>query len=294
MFTRAIVRPPALNFFEGLTTSSLGAPDYKRTLAQHEAYCAALEQCGLTLTKPEPDPDYPDSSFVEDTAILVGVSDGGKTLSARQDDVESQTHPLTQVVLTRPGASVRRGEVASIRRVLADLFPAVSEIQSPGTLDGGDVCEAGNHFFIGISERTNEAGAQQLAELLARHGYTSSFVDIGQSGTGVPPVPHAQDAGATFKLLHLKSGLAYLGDNRLVVTDALANRAEFSGYDLIRVQSNEEYAANCVRVNDQVLVAAGYPRLEGKLRELGYQTIALEMAEFQKMDGGLSCLSLRF
>jgi dimethylargininase len=272
MFTRAIVRPPALNLSEGLTTSGLGAPDYQRALAQHQAYCDALERCGLTLTRLEADSDYPDSTFVEDTAVVTERC----------------------AVLTRPGASSRVGEVASIRRVLADLFPAVSEIQSPGTLDGGDVCEAGNHFFIGISERTNEAGAQQLAELLARHGYTSSFVDIGQSGTGVPPVPHAQDAGATFKLLHLKSGLAYLGDNRLVVTDALANRAEFSGYDLIRVQSNEEYAANCVKVNDQVLVAAGYPRLEGKLRELGYQTIALEMAEFQKMDGGLSCLSLRF
>jgi len=295
MFTRAIVRPPARNFFEGLTTSGLGTPDYQRALAQHQAYCAALERCGLALTRLEADSDYPDSTFVEDAAILVGVSDGGHTLSARQHDVESEAHPLTQVVLTtRPGAPSRAGEVGSIRRVLADLFPAVSEIQPPGTLDGGDICEAGKHFFIGVSSRTNEAGAQQLAELLAPHGYTSSFVDIRQSGTGVPPVAHARDARATSKLLHLKSGLAYLGDHRLVVTEALADRAEFSSYDLIRVNSDEEYAANCVRVNDQVLVAAGYPRFEGKLRELGYQTIALEMTEFRKMDGGLSCLSLRF
>ena len=269
MFTRAIVRPPAGNFFEGLTTSGLGAPDSERALAQHQAYCAALEQCGLTLTRLEADPDYPDATFVEDTAV---ITEGC-------------------AVLTRPGAPSRAGEVASIRRMLADLFPTVSEIQSPGTLDGGDVCEAGSHFFIGISERTNEAGAEQLAELLAPYGYTSSFVNI--RGTGVPPVPHSQDARATSKLLHLKSGLAYLGDKRLVVTDALANRAEFSGYDLIRVNSDEEYAANCVRVNAHVLVAAGYPRFEGELRELGYRTIALEMTEFQKMDGGLSCLSLR-
>jgi dimethylargininase len=178
--------------------------------------------------------------------------------------------------------------------VLADFFPALSEIQTPGTLDGGDVCEAGNHFFVGISERTNEAGARQLAELLAPHGYTTSFVDIRQSGTGVPPAAHAQDARVTPELLHLKSGLAYLGDNRLIVTDALANRAEFFGYDLIPVQSNEEYAANCVRVNDYVLLVAGCPRFAERLREFGFQTIALEMTEFQKMDGGLSCLSLRF
>ena len=151
-------------------------------------------------------------------------------------------------------------------------------IQEPGTLDGGDICEAGNHFFIGISQRTNEAGAQQLAGLLTSHGYTYSFVDMR----------NVKD------ILHLKSGVAYLGDNRLVVTDALGNRKEFRGYDLVRVSADEEYAANCVRVNDCVLVAAGYPGFEQTLGNLGYKTIALEMTEFQKMDGGLSCLSLRF
>ncbi len=293
MFTRAIVRPPAQNFFEGLTTSGLGAPDYQRALAQHQAYCAALEQCGLALTRLEADSDYPDSTFVEDAAVVATPLTPSLTVGLLPR-VHRGSSGIREscTVLTRPGAPSRAGEVASIRRVLVDLFPAVSEIQSPGTLDGGDVCEAGNHFFIGISERTNGVGAQQLAELLARHGYTTSFVNI--RGAGVLPVTHAQDARATSQILHLKSGLAYLGDNRLVVTDALANRAEFSGYDLIRVKSDEEYAANCVKVNDQVLVAAGYPRLEGKLRELGYQTIALQMAEFQKMDGGLSCLSLRF
>lgn len=92
----------------------------------------------------------------------------------------------------------------------------------------------------------------------------------------------------------MKSGLSYIGDQRLVVIDALAERREFSKYDLVRVNGEEMYAANCVRVNDHVLVATGFPVLEGGLRELGYQTIAVDMTEFQKMDGGLSCLSLRF
>src|SRR5467141_45591 len=126
MFTRAIVRPPALNFFEGLTTSGLGAPNYEGALAQHEAYCAALEQCGLTLTRLESDERYPDSCFVEDTAILARGLDGEKMLGAREVEVESQTHPLTQVVLTRPGAPSRAGEVASIRKALTGLFPAVA------------------------------------------------------------------------------------------------------------------------------------------------------------------------
>jgi dimethylargininase len=258
MFTRAIVRPPAPNFSKGLTTGEFGAPDYKRALDQHEAYCAALEQCGLTLTRLEADSNYPDSTFVEDVAVLT---------------------PKCAIV-TRPGAPSRLGEVANVRMVLEEFFPAstIHMIQAPGTLDGGDVCEAGNHFFIGISERTNEAGVRQLADLLAANGHTSSLVSI-------------RDVKG---LLHLKSGLAYLSDNRLVATEALANRAELAGYELVRVKDLEQYAANCVNVNDRVLVAAGFPLLERAIRQLGYQTILLDMSEFQKMDGGLSCLSLRF
>src|SRR6185369_2452738 len=95
-------------------------------------------------------------------------------------------------------------------------------------------------------------------------------------------------------ILHLKSGLAYLGDNRLVVIDALATEPAFRGYGLVRVGRDEEYAANCVRVNSRVLVAASFPQFEQSLQDLGYQTIPLQMSEFQKLEGGLSCLSLRF
>jgi len=233
----------------------LGTPDYERARQQHAAYCEALERCGLELTHLEADERYPDSTFVEDTAVLIPAG----------------------AILTRPGAASRMGEVGSIRETLSRLCPPIASIQEPGTVDGGDICEAGNHFFIGLSDRTNEAGAGQLAELLASYGYTSSTVDIR----------NVKD------ILHLKSGLAYLGDNRLVVIEALKNRQEFRGYELVRVNLDEEYAANCVRVNDYVLVAAGYPLFDQTLRGAGYKTIALEMTEFQKMDGGLSCLSLR-
>lgn len=268
MFTEALVRPPSRNFSKGLTTAGLGKPDYERALQQHEAYCVALQECGVTLTKLEADTLYPDSCFVEDPAIV---------LDARPRDGVIKSRRL---LLTRPGAESRQGEIEGLRAALNELFPGqlVNEIKAPATLDGGDVCEAGNHFFIGLSERTNEAGVAQLAALLTRSGYTSTVVDI-RSVNG---------------LLHLKSAIAYLGDNRLVISGALAGREEFSGYDLIRVAPAEEYAANCVRVNDYVLVAAGYPRFEAQLGELGYQTILLEMTEFQKMEGGLSCLSLRF
>jgi dimethylargininase len=186
--------------------------------------------------------------------------------------------------------SSRAGEVESVRETLADFFAKVFEIEAPGTLDGGDICQAGNHFFIGISERTNETGAEQLAECLRQVGYNSTFVDM-KSAAEAKSVPGAV---ATGPLLHLKSGIAWLGDRRLVIIAALENHPEFAGYDLVRVDRAEFYAANCIRVNDHVLIAKRHPKFEAKLRELGYQTIALDMSEFQKMDGGLSCLSLRF
>jgi dimethylargininase len=256
LFTRAIVRTPGSNFADGLTSVDLGVPDYAKALQQHERYCAALQQCGLTLTHLEADLRYPDSTFVEDVAILTEHA----------------------AILTRPGAPSREGEVASMQDVLAQFYPQLDAITAPGTLDGGDICEAGAHFFIGISERTNEEGARQLTELLARQGYTSSCVDIRR----------------TPGILHLKSGIAYLGDNRMVVIDALADHPAFRGCELVRVQPGEEYAANCVRVNDRVLLAAGFAACEATLRGLGCSPIVLDMSEFQKMDGGLSCLSLRF
>ena len=272
MFSQAIVRPPGANYAAGLTRVDLGAPNYARALQQHEQYCAALEECGLTLTRLEIDERYPDSTFVEDTAVLVPA----RTKQDRGLPDGRATAP--HAIVTRPGAASRVGEVESIAEVLSGFYAELESIQEPGTVDGGDVCEAEDHFFIGISERTNQAGAQQLAELLNSCGFTSSCVDI----RGVK------------EILHLKSGIAWLGDNRLAVIEALSEREEFHGFELVRVNADEEYAANCVRVNDRVLVAAGYPRFEKTLRELGYETIALEMTEFQKMDGGLSCLSLRF
>ena len=256
MFRSAIVRLPSPNFAEGLTTVELGQPMYAQALEQHARYCAALQHCGLTLTELAADSRYPDSTFVEDAAILTGRG----------------------AILTRPGALSREGEVAAIQATLAQFYPALRSISASGTLDGGDICEADNHFFIGISERTNATGAQQLAEFLSQAGYTSSRVDIrGIQG-----------------ILHLKSGLAYLGDNRLVAIDSLADRPEFRGYEIVPVAPEENYAANCVRVNDHVLIAAGFPKLKTTFQNLGYSCLALDMSEFQKMDGGLSCLSLRF
>ena len=181
-------------------------------------------------------------------------------------------------MLTRPGAASRAGEVDAIRDVLAGHFAHLPHIVAPGTLDAGDVCEAGSHVFIGRSARTNSEGAHQLGAWLAGHGFAAVTVDIRD----------------TPGILHLKSGVTALDAHRLLAIEALASHPAFHGYEVVRVPAGEEYAANCVRVNDVVFVAAGYPRTHALLRSLGYALEVLEMSEFARMDGGLSCLSLRF
>ena len=162
--------------------------------------------------------------------------------------------------------------------VLEEWFPDLEEITAPGTVDGGDVCEAGRHFFIGLSERTTPEGAAQLAEWLARHRFSSSVIDIRpMSG-----------------LLHLKTGLSWLGERRLLAAREIAGHEALSGWEIVRVPEREDYAANCIRVNDTLLVAEGFPATSALLGESGYDLVPLAMSEYRKMDGGLSCLSLRW
>jgi dimethylargininase len=256
LFRHAIVRTPGSNFDAGLTTVSLGRPSLEKVLEQHARYCEALVECGLALTTLDADERYPDSTFVEDTAV---ITERG-------------------AILMRPGAESRAGEVEAIRPALARFFQTMPAIVAPGTVDGGDICEAGEHFFLGLSHRTNEEGARQLAGHLAALGYSSSLIDVRQLTS----------------ILHLKSGISCIGENTLVVMEEMAGNAEFAGFELIRVSKEESYGANCVRVNERVLVAEGFPKLTAALKERGFDPLALDMSEFRKMDGGLSCLSLRF
>jgi dimethylargininase len=194
VFKHAIVRTPGSNFAQGLTTVELGVPRYDQVLEQHARYCAALRACGLTMTTLEPDLDHPDSTFVEDTAVLTAHS----------------------AILARPGARSREGEVAAMSPVIRSFFSSVLTIEAPGTLDGGDICEADDHFFVGVSHRTSEEGARQLAAHLAGAGYTSSVIDV-----------RGMD-----NILHLKSGISYIGNNILVVMEEMAEL--FAGYELVR------------------------------------------------------------
>jgi dimethylargininase len=256
MFRHAIARLPGPNFVEGLTRVDQGAPSLDLALQQHARYCAVLRDCGLDVELLPADSAHPDACFVEDCAIVLSGA----------------------AILTRPGAASRSGEVASLEPALRRVFPAPAQIDAPGTVDGGDICIAGRHVFIGVSHRTNDAGAAQLAQWLQTSGYTSVTVDIREIDS----------------ILHLKSGLAHLAGDRLVLIPELAGHLAFAGFDRVVIDAEEAYAANALQVNDRVLVASGFPRIEARLRALGYRIEALDMSEYAKLDGGLSCLSLRF
>ena len=252
-YIKAIVRRPCQNMIKGITSVDLGAPDYNKSLEQHDKYVKALQDCGLDVTVLEADNNYPDSVFVEDTALVTP----------------------TCTIITNPGAISRQGEEAAIEKALSPHYSRIERIKSPGTVDAGDILTVSTHCYIGLSSRTNREGAVQLGKILSSHGRTHSTIPIN-------------------KLLHLKSGVSYLEDNIIVVAGELRNLPEFQSYNLIEIDDEEAYAANCLWINGNVLLADGFPKTRRIIEDHGYRTIVLDVSEFRKLDGGLSCLSLRF
>jgi dimethylargininase len=176
-------------------------------------------------------------------------------------------------VITRPGAETRRGEEAFIEPVLAKYRP-IARIVNPATLDGGDVLIAGRRVVVGLTDRTNPEGARQLRKILSPHGYQV---------VGIP----------VSKGLHLKSSVNLIGQDVLLVTREFAHHDALVGFRLVVVEEGDEYSANVLWVNDHILVPAGYPRTCSLLEPLERQIVELDMSEMRKMDGGLTCLSLR-
>ena len=254
MFSSAIVRIPGKSLIDGLTDSKhLGVPDYANAINQHKSYIEALQFCGLEVTILEPCEEYPDSTFVEDVALITPRC----------------------AIITRPGAESRRGEVEKIISVLETQFNNLEAIEAPGTIEAGDIMMVGSHYYIGLSDRTNIQGAKQLINLLEKHGYTGSTVNLKD-------------------VLHLKTGLSYLENNMLVVCGEFISDPIFSEFEQIEIPQSESYAANSIWVNDNVILPSGYPVAKDKISASGYNVLEVDVSEFKKLDGGLSCLSLRY
>ena len=251
-FKFAVTRRPGKTFGNGITTSHMGVPSYELVLKQHAAYIDTLKSIGLDVIELEPLPDYPDAHFVEDTAVVTPEV----------------------AIITNPGAPSRRGEEKSIAEALRPYRP-VEYIQAPGTVDGGDVLMMGNHFFVGISERTNHQGADQMGQILKKHGKAVSTIPVG--------------AG-----LHFKSSVNCAAPDTLLMTREFKDHDAFKGYNRIPVDGKESYAANTLWINDHLLIPKGFPDTKAKLERLGLPIFELDVSEMQKMDGGLTCLSIRF
>jgi dimethylargininase len=251
MLTRAILRRPGEDFASGLTTSGLGKPDLSRMLAQHAAYAGALRALGLQVEVLDPLPGLPDAYFVEDVAVVV---------------------PELAVV-ARPGAPSRLAEADAIVATLG-RHREVARLEHPARLDGGDVLIVGRTVFIGLSARTDEEGARQLARLLEPHGYRARKVPVAVG-------------------LHLKSSVNWVGGETLLVSERFADAPELRSFRHILVDAAEEFACNTLLVDGTLLTPAGFPRTRRQLDGTGLKVMELEASEARKMDGGLSCMSLR-
>lgn len=177
-------------------------------------------------------------------------------------------------IMTHPGALSRRGEVGSIVPELQRYKPLV-HLSHKGHMDGGDVLVVGKRIFIGLTSRTDETGIQEFAALVEPYGYQVVSVEVS--------------AG-----LHLKSIVNYVGNNTLLLNEQAANSVVFAGFKTIVVDKAEEYAGNTLWINNTLLTPAGYTHTYHQLNKLGLPIITLDTSEFKKMDGGLTCLSLRF
>lgn len=253
-FTHAIARTPSDSVSHGLRAVQTGDPSGETFRAEHGLYLKALQEAGLTVDVLPPLEAYPDSCFVEDPAYCLPEG----------------------AVLLRPGAESRAGEVAEIRPALEKRFDQVVCLPGEGYVDGGDILTLDHAILIGLSARTNRQGAEAFAKVLTDWGYSAVVCETPEG------------------VLHFKTACSTLGEGVILATPAMASSGVFGDHKVVLVPEGEDYAANVIRVNDTVLVPEGYPETLSVIKGLGFQTTVVPTHEARKVDGGLSCLSLRF
>lgn len=250
-FDSALVRTPAPSVVDGLRAGDHAGPSYKGVMAEHCAYVAALEAAGVAVEILPALAAFPDSVFVEDPAFVL---------------------PEGAIVL-RPGAPSRIGEADEIAPALRRRFDRVLTLDE-GYADGGDILILPDEILIGLSARTDRAGAETFVALAAK---------LGRAARIVEPPPG---------VLHLKTACALIDEETVAATAALAPL--FAGYEVLEIPPDEEGAANLVRVNDTILLSAGHPATTARIAAKGMAIVALPTAEIARIDAGLSCMSLRW
>ena len=253
-FSHAITRRPAPSITQGLRAVDTGAPDLTLMEAQHKAYIAALRSTGATVIELPALPAYPDSVFVEDTALCLPEA----------------------AVIMRPGAPSRLGEAGEMAPHLSALYRQVACIDAPGRIEGGDILVTEREVLVGRSARTDAAGIAALEQAITPWGHKVREVFT-------PP-----------GVLHFKTDCSLMDANTILATPRLAASGCFQGYRVIHTAEGEEAAANAIRFNEIVLFPAGFPRTRDMLVAEGYDVCEIGNSECAKLDGGMSCLSLRF
>ncbi len=254
-FSHAITRRPAASITQGLRAVDTGAPVWALLAQHHAGYVAALKSTGATVIELPALEAYPDSVFVEDTALCL---------------------PEGAVVM-RPGAPTRLGEAGEMLPHLAALYGQVLRIAGAGSfIEGGDILTTEREILVGRSARTNAAGVAELRRLVAPWGHKVREVLT-------PP-----------GVLHFKTDCSLLDEETILSTERLDASGCFAGYRVIHTAAGEQACANAIRFNDLVLLPAGFARTRDALDRVGYAVREIGNSECAKLDGGMSCLSLRF
>lgn len=253
-FTHAVARRPGRSIARGLRASDRGSPDYEQFLHEHDEYVRALERAGLNVTVLEALEDYPDSVFIEDAALCLPQG----------------------TVMLRPGAPARSGEPGPLAADLAGLGHEIQACESSGFIDGGDILVTDTAILVGLSSRTDRAGFEWLRDFLGKWGYQALEVHTPEH------------------VLHFKSDCCLLDSDTILATARLSKSQCFKPFRVLTVPPGEEAAANSIRVNETVLTPAGYPRTAELLTREGFKLDVLPVTQAALLDGGLSCMSLRY
>lgn len=249
LFTYALVRPPGASFANALAVHPQPI-DVTLAQKQHAGYVDALRTAGVQVEMLPPSEAFPDSCFMQDPAMVVGGA----------------------AILNRMGAQSRRGETTLVADWLRRHFDT-QEITAPGTLEGGDVLNAGDRLLVGETERTNREGIAQLRAMVEPLGLEIAAVSVRD-------------------YLHLLTVVTYIGRGFVAVLESFANHSALRGFEKVIVPEGEAYAANALGIGQRVILPAGFPVTEERLRERGFEPLPVLMSEFYKADGGVSCLSL--
>ncbi len=254
--SHAYVRKPGAQF--GLEHIGVGIPDPDRALYQHDAYCRALIGCGVDVRALRHDPQFPDSCFINDVAVVT---------------------PSLAVIANFGERHARQGEQQLAASLLAGSR-ILKSITSPGTLDASDVARVGDHFIIGLSARTNQEGAAQLAYFLTEYGYQASVVDFGDGTTRL---------GTSVCDL----GMDAHGNHRILLREDLSRHFAFIAYEKMTVGWDMRAALDSLMVNGTLLVPHGFAEVRSGLQAQGITVQEVNVSEFMKTGLGLSSLSLR-